>query len=207
MKLPAVGVYDDDSAKPADCPIISKDDYLLTEMLTLLGREEAAKMARPVVLLGPTFKPMQMLDRLKEYAAACDGQAALCCINRQARTVEIIWNYQADASLNRLVNIKANGGDILGYLQFDPSGVVLSFPENGPEQPLYACLLATFARMSNPEWRASEELLSETANPNKFDPQNAEQTLDMYSDWSDRNPVNIHDEISYPENVQVPGEQ
>jgi hypothetical protein len=184
-RFPNVPIYDDDSAKPADRPFLSKEDYALTELLRMLGRDEAAEFARPVRLLG-NFKPIAMLAKLKEYAQR--GKAALVCVDRENTTTVCIWDSEADASLSRLTNLKLKGGWVLGFLVFPESGTAECYPEESPERELYAMLLGLFARASSlsSQEQAADELFKVTS-------------LDEYSDWQDKYQDALLDPILFPE--------
>ena len=186
LHLPNVHLYHDD-ATPKPQPMLTPEDNELSEWLQQLGRQEAAELARPIQLLG-NFKPMQMLEQLKAHARDCNGRAALVCIDRQNATTILIWNSEADASLNMLVNLKMAGGWPLGYLTFPADGEVCAYPEPCDEEELYGLLLNTFARgyADHPQWIAADEMLRVTS-------------LDEYSAWSDKHGDILVDPISFPE--------
>lgn len=185
LHLPNVHLYHDD-ATPKPQPILTPEDSELSEWLQQLGRQEAANLARPVQLLG-NFKPMQMLEQLKAHARECNGRAALVCIDRKNVTTILIWDSEADASLNTLVNLKMAGGWPLGYLTFSADGEVCAYPERCDEEELYGLLLNTFARgyADHPQWIAADEMLRVTS-------------LDEFSDWQDKYEDTLQGQISFP---------
>lgn len=185
LHLPNVHLYHDD-ATPKPQPMLTPEDSELSEWLQQLGRREASELARPVQLLG-NFKPIQMLERLKALARECNGRAALVCIDRQNATTILIWDSEADASLNRLVNLKMAGGWPLGYLTFPADGEVCAYPEPCDEEELYGLLLNTFARgyVDHPQWIAADEMLRVTS-------------LDEFSDWQDKYEDTLQGQISFP---------
>lgn len=174
-------------------PFLSSSDYQLSELLQQLGRDEAAILARPVKLLGD-FKPAAMIAKLRETAEQCGGPAGIVLI-RKDRMPEMLWSYDSANGVNRLVNCRMSGGFVIGRLAFSPNGSVSWYPESGEERELHELILSTLARayMNDQKWIAAEELLSLADEP--FGP---EMMLDEYSQWSDKHPINLHDEIVIP---------
>lgn len=187
-------VYNDDELRPADCRVPTTRARSLADMLQLVERLEVTKPAQPIRLLGD-FKPIAMLEKLKNYAEQCNGRAALVCIDREAVSTVFIWNSEADASLSRLTNLKMKGGWVLGYMTWPEIGAVTAYPENGrdgPETECYSLLLNLFARAStpNPQLEAAETMLKVNS-------------LDEFSDWQDKYEDAFIDPISFPPNTET----
>ena len=201
-------VYDDD-AKPSLEPKSATVDlshltesFQIAELLKQLGHDDASALVSPVHLLGG-FKPAALVEKLLQYSEDCNGPACIGCINGE-RLPEFIWSYDIANAVNRLVNLRVAGGHVLGILTFPAVGEVCSYPESGEEAPLYLAFLNVFARgfAMNPQYLAANELLTLAGDEN-FKPENAETTLDAYSEWSDKNPIDIHDEITFPDTHTV----
>ncbi len=190
-------VYSDDSGAPTQLNLDHlAESFRMADLLKQLGHDDASQCVRPVRMLGG-FKPAALVAKLHEYASQCGGLACIVCINSE-RLPEFIWSYAAANGVNDLVRLKLAGGHVLGLLCFPAAGGVTAYPENGPEQELYLLILNTFARgyATNPQYLAADELLTLTGDEN-FETQNVETTLDRFSAWTDRNPVNVHDEFTY----------
>jgi hypothetical protein len=170
-------------------PLLTPEDFQLTDLLRQLGKTDAAELARPIKLLG-NFKPIRMLEQLKAHARECNGRAALVCIDKEKTTTSFIWDSDAGASLNRLVNLKMAGGWPLGYLTFPADGEVCAHPERCDEEELYSLLLNSFARgyADHPQWIAADEMLRVTS-------------LDEYSAWSDKHGGILVDPIFIPDSA------
>jgi hypothetical protein len=189
LPLPNVSIYNDDAKALPTPPLLTPSDSELSQWLQEMGRQEAAELARPIQLLG-NFKPIQLLVRLKEHALECNGRAALACIDRKNATTVLIWDSEADASLNTLVNLKMAGGWPLGYLTFPAEGGAHAYPEPCDEEELYSLLLNSFARgyADHPQWIAADEMLRVTS-------------LDEYSAWSDKHGEILVDPIFIPDSA------
>jgi hypothetical protein len=101
-------------------------------------------------------------------------------------------------SVGRLATLKAHGF-VLGTMVFNPGGSIATYPEQDEEMELKNLLLNFFARMSV-KLRALDEETDKVislSGAENFYPENVETTLDRYSEWSDRNPVDIHDHATY----------
>jgi len=217
FSLPNIGIVNDDEirsplsgecAKAApELPLITAADQQLSEFLRQLGRDDAAELARPIRLLG-NFKPGKMIDDLKDLAEQCGGNACLVLVRKTDLLPEMIWSYDAGNGVNRLVNCRANGGWVLGTLEFRANDEVTWHAGDGEEKELYDLLLGTFARayVNNQKWEATEELLALADKPLDS------TTLDKFSDWQDKHGsivTDIHAEIISSvstENGQVQGE-
>jgi hypothetical protein len=195
ISLPHDGfIYDDEAGKPSTLNLDHlSESFQLSDLLKKLGHNDAGEFARPVRILGG-FKPARMIERLREYADACGGSACLACINSE-RLPEFFWSY-ACSDVNDLVRLKLAGGHILGFLCFPSCGGVDAYAEEGPDKELSLLILNGFARAyaTHPEYLAAGELLALADSP-----ADVKTTLDAYSEWSDRHPINIHDEITFPE--------
>lgn len=190
-------VYSDEVGGPTQLNLNHlTESFQIADLLRQLGHTDAAECIRPVRLLGG-FRPMQLVDKLRDYATQANGPACIACVTAE-RLPEFVWNYDCSNAVNTLVRLKLSGGFILGILAFHPNGGVAAYPENGPERELHLLLLNTFARgyAKNPEYQAAEELLNKVSKPESFEPQNAETTLDIYSEWCDEHPTDIHKEIT-----------
>jgi hypothetical protein len=190
-------VYDDDANPSPLEPKSSQLDlshlaesFQLADLLKQLGHEDASEFVRPARLL-TGLKPASLIERLKRIAEDCGGVAALVWLNSE-RLPEIIWSYACSNGVNQIVGLALAGAHCLGFLRFPANGEITAYPEN-QEQELALSILNVFARgfAANPEYLSANELLAVA------DPANVE-TLYAYSEWSDRHPINIHDEITFP---------
>jgi hypothetical protein len=194
MHLPNMEVYDDDEIQPAECKVASRKSRRLSETMHTIGRLEKSKSVPHVKLLGPEFKPRAILQAVKDRAVN-GARAALVCIDRTTEHLVFIWAHEADDNVYRLANLKAARGFVLGALVFNPDQSIDRYAEQDEEREFKALLLDFYARLiqnANAQ-TAADELLMLAGD---FTTENAETTLD-------RHPINIHDEITFPEGKAV----
>ena len=195
IPLPSVSIYNDDGNVPTP-PLLTPEDFQLTDLLRQLGKPDAAELARPLRLLNG-FKPMQMLSKLQEFASLCGGPAAIVCVRKPDMLPDFIWSYDAGNGVNRLVNCRANGGWVLGIMTFPFNGGFCSYPERCEEQELYLSLMHAFGKGYDPQLIAAEQLLTIASKPADL-----ETTLDLFTDWEDKSGLkDIHSEITVPASI------
>jgi hypothetical protein len=188
----SASVYNDDVVKPADCRVDTAQAHSLAEMLFQVGRLEKLRPAASK-LLG-NFRPREVLRAAKERAIN-GGQAAVVCVDKT--TVGLVMLRPEDEqSVYRLANLAARGF-VLGVMVFNPDKSINCYPQADEEMELKSLLLNFFARMVNKVRALDADDLSALSADENFAASNVETTLDRYSEWSDRNPVDIHDHITY----------
>lgn len=194
-------VYSHDSGAPTQLNLDHlAESFRMADLLKQLSLDDASECVRPVQMLAG-FKPAALIEQLHEQAER--GRACIACINGN-KMPELIW-HPAPNGVNDLVRLKLAGGHVLGFICLNADG---SFTTNTlptlaePDQALSALLLNCFGRClrDNPKWVSAAELLT-LNTPDNFEAQNVETTLDKWSDWTDRHPVTMQDEITYPETV------
>ena len=189
-------IYHDDFPRLADCPVDSGLAKRLAEMLAEVGRRDATK-PKKIKMIG-NWSPRKAIESLK--ARADGAPAAIVCIDREAERLVFVYSDEPDA-VYRLANLRARGY-VLGGLVFNADGTISSYPEIDDEKELKLMLLNLFARViqNASRERTEAERLLEIGNGRN----GVESTLDLYSAWSDANPINISDEIKLPgtQNVQ-----
>jgi len=186
-------VYSDDSGSPQQLNLNHlAESFRVADLLKCLGHDDASECVRPVRLLGD-FKPIALIEQLRAYSRNCD-RACIACINGD-KLPELIW-IPAENGINRLVKIKLAGGHVLGFIGINQNGSFTTNTAPGPDQELSSMLLNCFGAglRDHPNWIAAEQILPLNSADN-FEPTSAEMTLDKYSEWCDRNPLDIHQEI------------
>jgi hypothetical protein len=183
-------IYDDDFVgTPVDenFPMNSQRDLQLARFLK-------PDPEGPVKLLGPTFKPIATLAKLKEHAAACNGVAGLVCFDREKIATIVIWDSEAADSLSRLTNLKLAGGYVVGTITRAPSGEYRVYPD-ATQSPEQEAICRQFLNLITQE---PFELPAFIGQPEK-----ATTILQNYAWVNPGTIVDIADEIivpSYPEN-------
>jgi hypothetical protein len=205
MYLPKMEIYNDDAMPSVECESDRPDRMAWTRMLREVSRME--KLKKPNVKLLGDWSPRAALQAATDRAVN-GGRAALLCIDRTTERLIFLWADEGENNVYRLANLRARGF-VLGVMVFNPDQSIARYPEMDEESELKLMLLNFFARMiqnANAENAAADELMKLAGDEN-FGEQKAEKTLDLYSSWADRHPMNIHDAIICPKTVQALREQ